>query len=72
MKRRADQWSPGWDATLVELPEDVLVSHEKSRAYGGLSLTEPRQFLFDATPRAQVYLDRFPAPPAPADRSIGR
>jgi len=62
MRRRAHQWSPGWDATLVELPNEALVSHAKSRACG-LALTEPQQFLFDATPRAQAYLDRFPAPP---------
>jgi hypothetical protein len=63
MKRRAHQWSPGWDATLVPLPEDVLGSESKSRMYDGLWLKEPSQFLFDAMPRAQAYVQRFPAPP---------
>jgi hypothetical protein len=63
MKRRGHQWSPGWNATLVELPEDVLVSEAKSRTYDGLWLKEPRAFLFDAMPRAQTYLKRFPVPP---------
>jgi hypothetical protein len=62
MRRRANQWSPGWDATLIDLPEDVLVSESKSRLYDGLWLKEPKQFLFDAMPRAQAYLRRFPAP----------
>lgn len=63
MKRRAHQWSPAWDATLVPLPADVLVSESKSRMYDGLWLKEPRQFLFDAMPRAEAYVQRFPAPP---------
>jgi hypothetical protein len=71
MKRRARQWSPGWDATLVSLPEDVLVSESKSREYEGLWLKEPGQFLFDAMPRAQAYLRRFP-PAAVGWRDIER
>lgn len=57
---------PGWDATLVPLPRDVLVSEQKSRTYDGLWLREPGQFLHDAMPRASAYLDRFGAP---ADRA---
>jgi len=53
---------PGWDADLIRLPEEVLVSESKSRIYEGLRLREPNQFLFDATPRAQRFLQRFPAP----------
>jgi hypothetical protein len=62
MKRKANRWWPGWDADLIRLPEEVLVSEPKSRTYEGLWLREPRQFLFDAMPRAQRYLWRFPAP----------
>lgn len=60
---KARRWWPGWDASLVELPRDVLVSEAKSRRYDGLWLREPRQFLQDALPRAHAYLDRLPAPP---------
>jgi hypothetical protein len=63
MKRKANRWWPGWDATLVALPEDVLVSEPKSQTYDGLWLKEPGQFLFDALPRARRYLEGFPAPP---------
>jgi len=63
MKRKANRWWPGWNATLVNLPEDVLISESKSRSYDGLWLKEPKQFLIDAMPRAQSYLKRFPAPP---------
>ena len=62
IKQRANRWWPGWDATLVRLPADVLISESMSRMYDGLWLKEPKQFLFDALPRAQAYLQRFPAP----------
>jgi hypothetical protein len=62
IRRRANQWWPGWDATLVRLPAGVLISESMSRIYDGLWLKEPKQFLFDALPRAQAYLQRFPAP----------
>ena len=61
--RKADHWWPGWDATLNELPPDVLISEAKSKTYEGLWLREPGQFLHDAMPRAQAYLEHFPAPP---------
>lgn len=54
---------PGWQASLIELPADILVSEAKSRRYDGLWLREPGQFLHDAMPRAEAYLNRFPAPP---------
>jgi hypothetical protein len=60
---KAQRWWPGWDATLIELPRDVLISEPKSRAYDGLWLREPKQFLHDPLPRAHAYLNRFPAPP---------
>jgi hypothetical protein len=63
-RRKADRWWPGWNATLVALPEDVLISEAKSRTYHGLWLMEPGQFLRDPLPRAQWFLRRFPAPPA--------
>ena len=53
---------PGWDATLVTLPRDVLTSEARSRCFDGLWLAEPGQFLYDPLPRARSYLDRFPAP----------
>lgn len=60
--RRARHYWPGWDAELIELPRDVLVSEAASRTYDGLWLREPRQFLHDALPRARAYIDGFPAP----------
>lgn len=61
--RKAGRWWPGWQASLVELPRDVLVSEALSRTYAGLWLREPGQFLHDAMPRARAFLDRFPPPP---------
>jgi hypothetical protein len=61
-RRKAGRWWPGWDADLLELPQDVLVSEAKSRTYDGLWLREPRQFLNDALPRARRFLDRFQPP----------
>jgi hypothetical protein len=57
--RRAQRFFPGWTATLVDLPTDVLVSEAKSREIDGLWLREPKQFLHDALPRAEAFLDRF-------------
>ena len=72
--RRARQWWPEWDATLVTLPREVLVSEELSRRYEGLWLREPGQFLHDALPRARAFLDRFqscPHIPRSADFKAG-
>jgi hypothetical protein len=60
---RARLRMPGWDAALVPLPPDVLISEETSRRIDGLWLREPRQFLHDALPRARRYLGRFGPPP---------
>ena len=60
--RRCRRLWPGWDATLVELPADVLVSEALSRQHDGLHLREPGQFLHNAMPRARAFLDRFPGP----------
>lgn len=57
-------WWPGWDLTLVPLPQDVLISEAKSRSYDGLWLREPGQFLHDAMPRARAFLVRFGPPPS--------
>ena len=56
---RARRFFPGWDATLLDLPTDVLVSERRSRQIEGLWLREPGQFLHDALPRARAFLDRF-------------
>jgi hypothetical protein len=60
--RRARQLYPGWGGSISELPPDVLISEPKSRAYDGLWLREPTQFLHDALPRARTFLSRFPPP----------
>jgi hypothetical protein len=57
--RRARRFFPGWDATLIDLPADVLVSETRSREYDGLWLREPSQFLHDAMPRARAFVHRF-------------
>lgn len=59
-KRARLRW-PGWEATLVTLPRDALISEAQSRTFEGLWLREPGQFLHDALPRARRFLDRFPA-----------
>jgi hypothetical protein len=63
IKLRANQRWSGWNADLIELPEDVLISETKSKMCEDLHLREPGQFLFDAMPRAQKFLNRFPSPP---------
>jgi hypothetical protein len=57
MHAKANRWWPGWNAMLIELPPEVLISEAKSRTYNGLWLREPKQFLHDAMPRAERYLD---------------
>jgi len=59
MVRRGRRLLPGWRATLVDLPTDILISESRSRQIDGLWLREPRQFLYDALPRAHAFLDRF-------------
>jgi hypothetical protein len=58
MHAKANRWWPGWNCMLIELPPEVLVSEAKSRNYDGLWLRKPNQFLHDAMPRAERYLDR--------------
>jgi hypothetical protein len=58
MHAKANRWWPGWNCTLIALPPDVLISEAKSRTHDGLWLREPKQFLHDAMPRAERYLDR--------------
>jgi hypothetical protein len=53
-RKRARQWWPGWDATLVELPCDVLVSEEKSRTYEGLWLRTRTILARRAAPRPRL------------------
>jgi hypothetical protein len=57
--KRGRRFFPGWAATLVDLPADVLVSEQGSRQIEGLWLREPKQFLHDALPRARNFLERF-------------
>jgi hypothetical protein len=57
--RRARRFYPGWDATLIDLPMDVLISNPRSREIEELWLREPEQFLHNALPRAHVFLDKF-------------
>jgi hypothetical protein len=63
MEAKANRCWPGWSAQLVPLPMDILISESKSRACDGLWLREPKQFLYDAMPRAEQFLRRFPYPP---------
>lgn len=70
--RRACHYQPGWDATLEELPFEVLVSEAKSLTYDGLWLREPEQFLENALPRAHAYLTRFRPPPGSAGAGAAR
>jgi hypothetical protein len=55
---KARRWWPGWQASLIELSPEVLISEEKSRTFDGLWLRGPEQFLHDALPRARAYLHR--------------
>ena len=61
-KRARQRW-PGWNAELTLLPRNVLISEQKSKEIKGLWLREPDQFLHNALPRAEPYLDRFGPPP---------
>jgi hypothetical protein len=56
--RRGQRFFQGWDATIVDLPTDVLVSEQRSKQFEGLWLREPKQFLYDALPRARAFLDK--------------
>jgi hypothetical protein len=58
---KARRWWPGWDADLIELPQNVLISEARSRTYQGLWLRQPDQFLHNAMPRAYGFLDRLDA-----------
>lgn len=61
--RKAERFWPGRHADLVELTREVLVDEARSKAFPGLRLRAPGQFLHDALPRARRFLDRFPDPP---------
>lgn len=60
--KRAIQAFPNWNASLVELPTDVLISESKSRTYDGLWLRQPDQYYRNALPRAHEFLARFSHP----------
>ena len=57
--KRGRRFFPGWDATLVDLPTEALISEQRSRQIEGLWLRQPNQFLYDALPRARSFLDGF-------------
>ena len=61
-RTKSNRWWPGWHADVVSLPTDVLVSGPKSQAYDGLWLREPDQFLRNALPRAQAFVNRYLPP----------
>ena len=61
-RRKNAHRMPGWNCTLVALPPDVLMSEAKSKAYEGLWLRGPEQYLHDALPRARTYVRRFAVP----------
>jgi hypothetical protein len=58
MWRKSRRWWPGWAAEEIPLPPHVLVSEGESRRFDGLWLREPGQFLHNALPRAEAFLDR--------------
>jgi|SRR5215469_11382651 len=68
-KGRANQWWPGWNAEVVPIDTVALISHAHARAYVGLCMKEPGDYLIDPLPRARAYLQRFPAPPLAAGKS---
>lgn len=55
---KATRWWPGWNHTLVKLPQKVLISEAKSKTYDGLWLRQPDQFLHDPSPRARAFIER--------------
>ena len=59
--RKARRWWPGWDCEVIDAPLEALVSEARSKAMG-VHLREPGQFLHDALPRAEAFLDARPAP----------
>ncbi len=61
--RRARQYWPGWDADLVRIAPEALVSNAQARRYDGLLMKERKHYLFDPLPRARTYLQKFPTPP---------
>ena len=63
LRRKFRRWYPGWDASLIPLAAEVLISETLSRRHDGLWLREPGQYLHNATPRARRFLNRFPPPP---------
>lgn len=62
LTHKANRWWPGWNAELIELPKEALISEAKSRTYDGLWLREPGQYLHNALPRAQRFVQQFPPP----------
>jgi len=61
-KRRATQMWPGWDADIVAIRREALVSNAEAREHVGLRMKEPLEYLFDPLSRARRYLRKFAAP----------
>ncbi len=61
-RRKSQRWWAGWECTLIPLPTDVLISEAKSKTFDGLWLRQPDQFLHNALPRAERFIDRYPTP----------
>ena len=65
--RRANQFWPGWSATLVPIRPLALISRRHAREHAGLWMKEPHEYLHDPLERAHRYLQKFPSPIAIAD-----
>lgn len=55
---KANRWWSGWNMEVIPLPEDVLISEEKSKTYEGLWLRQPDQFYKNPIPRAQDFIQK--------------
>jgi hypothetical protein len=65
-RRRANQQWPGWDADVLAISREALVSNAQAKQYHGLRMKEPSDYLFDPLPRARRYLGKFTAATAAA------
>ncbi|MBC86730.1 MAG: hypothetical protein CL677_06075 [Bdellovibrionaceae bacterium] len=50
-----------WNYELIEIDEHILISEQESKKIEGLWLRQPDQFLHNALPRANTYLQMFSA-----------
>jgi hypothetical protein len=59
--KRAKQRFPDWEASLVEIDMEALITEGPSKKYDGLWVRTPYQFYKNALPRAETFLMRFPS-----------